>query len=165
MIDAQAVTLLEAILLLVSNIVGGGLALLAWRVSDVDVQEAQRWVPSSSDGVERARLRHNRRVVTEDARYGESRRLQAHLLIATIGVFWLLTPQPTNPAVIAWAVAIRAVAVSLSLLLIDKTLHHLVARYRFDKPDSAGHNPVYLWPALVLAWQDWRDRPRAGRAP
>jgi hypothetical protein len=163
MLDRQAVTFVEAVVLLLSNGLGGALALLAWRVSDVDVQEAIHWEPPTEDQGEQARLRHNRRVVTEDARLGEAARLLCHALIALIGLFWVLTPQPTNPSVIWWAIAIRAVALGLSVLLIGKTLHHLEARYRFDKPWLDGATWTNLAPALRLAWSDWRDRPRAGR--
>lgn len=155
-IDPQAITFLEAVVLLVSNGVGAALAGLAWRVSDVDVREAGRWEPAHADPAERARLKHNRCIITEDARYGEARRFWAHVLIGVVGLFWLFTPQPVNPQVIWWAVAIRAVVFALSLLLIDKTLHHLVARWRFDRPADSPHGPGAVRPALRLAWRDMR---------
>lgn len=154
-VDVQALALLEAVLLLVSNGLGGALALLAWHVSDVDVREAKAWWPPHADPVERIRVRHNRRVVTEDARYGEIRRFHGHCLIALIGLFWLLAPQPVNPAVVWWAVAVRGTTLALSLLLIDKTVHHLIARWRFDHPEATG-SLRNLRPALVLAWRDVR---------
>lgn len=156
MIEPQLLTLVEAVLLLASNLAGGALASLAWAVADVDVREARRWEPPSERAAERARLKHNRLVITEDARYGEARRLLSHGLIAVIGLFWLLTPQPVNPMVVWWAVAIRAVAVVLSLVLIDKTVHHLEARYRFDKPWMPEGRLRHFWPALKLAWRDMR---------
>lgn len=159
-IDVQLLTLLEAALLLATNVGGAALALLAWRVSDVDVREALAWMPSSPNPRERARLKHNRIVVTTDMRYGEIRRLQAHVLIGVVGLFWILTPQPTNPAVVWWAVAIRGVVVLLSLLLIDKSLHHLTARWRFDKPERGDGSLGCFWPALALAWRDVRAEAR-----
>lgn len=161
MSELQVITLLEAIVLLASNLAGGALAALAWCVSDVDVRESRRWTPPTPNPADRIRLHHNRRVVTEDIRYGEARRFLAHILIGLVGVFWLLTPQPVNPAVIGWAVAVRAVVLGLSLVLIDKTLHHLIARWRFDKPWSSASPRRSLWPALVLAWQDMRARNEA----
>jgi hypothetical protein len=163
MIDVQAVTLVEAGLLVASNLLGGSLALLAWRVSDVDVHEAATWKPTTHDDGDAARLRHNRRIVTEDARYGEARRLQCHVLIAVVGLFWILTPQPINPAVTGWAVVIRAVVILLSGLMIDKTVHHLIARWRFDHPASSPLWIVNVWPALRLAWRDWRAKLPAER--
>lgn len=160
----QDVTYVEAVVLLVSNGLGGLLALLAWRVADVDVREAIRWEPPVADGTDRARMRHNRRVVTEDARHGEAGRLVCHVLIACVGLFWIITPQPINPAIVEWAVTIRAVVVLLSLVLIEKTLAHLMARYRFDKPWAAGNAWTNLPAALRLAWADWRDR-RRGSGP
>jgi hypothetical protein len=154
MLDAQTLTLVEAVVLVLLNAAGGLLTALAWRVSDVDVREAVAWQPSADEPAEVFRRRHNRLVVTEDARYGESRRFAAHLLIAVIAVFWIVAPQPTNPDVIGWAVVIRFAAVLLSLTLIDKTLHHLIARWRFDRPAIARPHIVYLWPALTLAWRD-----------
>lgn len=154
-IDVQLVTLAEAMALLVTNVAGGLLALLAWHVSELDVREARRWAPPTTDPVERMRLRHNRGVVTDDARYGERGRFVAHIVVGVIGVFWLLTPQPLNPAVVWWAVAIRGVAVGLSFVLIDKSLHHLVARWRFDHPERGG-GLTSCWPALVAAWRELR---------
>ena len=141
-------------MLLVTNAFGALLAILAWRVSDVDVREALAWEPPADDGVERARLRHNRRIVTEDQRHGELGRLICHGLIATIGAFWILTPQPTNPAVEWWAVGIRAVAITLSCVMIEKTVHHLIARRRFDHPYLSSCYLRNFWPALQLAWAD-----------
>lgn len=155
-IDTQVVTLLEAVLLLLTNGVGVGLTLLAWHVSDVDVREALAWKPSHPDPAEVARLQHNRKVVTMDLRYGEIRRLQAHLIVGLVGLFWIWTPQPVNPAVVWWAVAVRAAVILLSLLLIDKTLAHLMARYRFDKPWLPQPSLTHVWPALRLAWTDLR---------
>lgn len=163
-IDVQTLTFVEAVLLIGSNLLGGGLALLAWRVSDVDVREAATWVSTTHDAAAAERLRHNRRIVTEDARYGEARRLQCHVLIAVVGLFWLLTPQPINPAVTGWAVAIRAVVIVLSGLMIDKTVHHLIARWRFDHPSSSPIWIVNFWPALRLAWRDWRAKVPAERS-
>ena len=160
-IDVQTLTLVEAGLLLVTNGVGVALTLLAWHVSDVDVREALAWTPSHPDPVERRRLKHNRKVVTMDLRYGEIRRLQAHLIVGLVGLFWLWTPQPVNPAVVWWAVAIRAAVILLSLLLIDKTIHHLIARWRFDRPSSTQASLRDLWPALALAWRDMRSRNEA----
>ncbi len=154
MIDAQLVTLAEASLLLVVNAGGLLLTALAWRVSEVDVREARTWEPTASSDAERARQRHNRTLITEDARYGEARRFQAHALIALVGLFWLLTPQPANPAVVWWAVAIRAAVIVLSALLIDKTMHHLIARWRFDRPHIPSNGVAYVWPSLKLAWRD-----------
>lgn len=161
MTDVQTITLIEAVVLLASNLGGGGLAALAWCVSDVDVREARRWKPPTADIKEQMRLHHNRIVVTEDMRYGEARRFLAHILIGIVGLFWLLTPQPVNPAVIWWAVAIRAVVLCLSLVLIDKTLHHLAARYRFDKPRTANSVFRYVVPSLRLAWIDMKARNEA----
>jgi hypothetical protein len=155
MVDSlQDITLLEAICLLFVNAVGILLTVLAQRVSDVDVREAHRWEPKAETPYERDRLRHNRLVVTEDARYGETLRVWAHALIAVIGLFWILTPQPVNPDVVHWAVAIRVIAIVLSLLLILKTLHHLVSRWRFDRPEAANARFAYVWPAIQLAWRD-----------
>lgn len=156
-IDIQELTLIEAAVLLATNVLGAALTALAWRVSDVDVSYARAWHPPTADPVEAIRLRHNRLVVTEDARHGEQGRFLTHLLIAVIGLFWLLTPQPTNPGVIWWAVAIRCVAILASLVLIEKTTHHLIARWRFDRPDSASGRISDLWPALALAWRDMRS--------
>jgi hypothetical protein len=160
MLDVQMVTLIEASLLLVTNLVGGALALLAWRVSDVDVREARAWKPPIADPVEYLRVVHNRRIVNEDQRFGEALRFISHGLIAVIGVFWLVAPQPTNPDVTWWAVLIRAGAVALSCVLIAKSLHHLTARWRFDRPGSSANVLVNLWPALWLAHRDvWAPDP------
>ena len=155
-VSVQALTLLEAVVLLLTNGLGAALAALAWRASVVDVRSAHAWEPATHDGVERTRLRHNRRVVTEDMRHAEARRLQCHGLIALIGIFWLLTPQPANPMVVWWAVAVRVVAICLSILLIEKTCHHLVARWRFNQPWASPSLWRNLWPAVRLAWQDMR---------
>jgi hypothetical protein len=157
-IDVQAVTLAEAVVLLMVNVLGALLTLLAWAVSDLDVREARNSAALGEGGADDIRVRHNRLVITEDGRHGENRRLLAHVMIAIIGVFWLLTPQPVNPGVVWWAVAIRAIAVTLSCLLIDKTLHHLIARYRFDRPWLNGNRWSLIWPALQLAWADMQDR-------
>lgn len=154
MVDTQMLTLIEAGLLLTTNIVGGAISALAWRVSDVDVRESKSWITVTDDPIEQARLRHNRRIITEDSRYGESRRLLAHGLIATVGIFWILTPQPSNPDVIWWAISVRATVVVLTLTLIDKTLHHLVARWRFDRPRSRASLLYAAGPAIRLAWMD-----------
>jgi hypothetical protein len=154
MIDVQVLTLIEAVVLLVTNGVGALLTRLAWRVSEVDVREARDWEPPDADPAERVRRRHNRLLVTEDARHGEVRRFQAHILVATVGVFWLLAPQPVNPDVVWWAVAIRAVVILLSLLLIDKTAAHMISRYRFDKPWLGKSAWRHIAPALRLAWRD-----------
>lgn len=158
-IDAQMTTLLEAVVLLLSNLLGGGLAALAWCVSDVDVREARRWEPPVERAHDRTRLRYNRQIITEDARFGEAGRLIAHVLLAVVGAFWLLTPQPTNPDVIWWAIAVRVTVVGLSVDLIVKTLHHLIARRRFDRPwSSSVSSGRMLWPSLMLAWADMRAR-------
>jgi hypothetical protein len=163
-IDVQALTLAEAVLLLLSNVVGGALALLAWRVSDVDVSEARAWKPTGLDGDGFELARYNRLIVTEDQRHSELGRLICHTLIALIGVFWLLTPQPVNPQVMWWAVAIRAVAVVLSGVLIEKTAHHLVARRRFDHPEIPASYCRSLWPALWRAHRDvWTREPLTRR--
>jgi hypothetical protein len=163
-IDVQALTLAEAVLLLLSNVVGGALALLAWRVSDVDVKEAHDWKADALDSDALTLARYNRLLVTEDARHGEARRFQSHILIGLVGVFWLLTPQPINPMVVWWAVAVRGVTVVLSGLLIDKTLAHLVARYRFDHPERSASYCRSLWPALWLAHRDvWTRLPSQRR--
>jgi hypothetical protein len=156
--DAQMATLLEAVVLLLSNLLGGGLAALAWCVSDVDVRESRRWAAPDADPAEVLRRRYNRLIVTEDARFGEVGRLIAHALLAVVGIFWLLTPQPTNPDVIWWAIAVRVTVVGLSVDLIVKTLHHLIARWRFDKPWSSGASVRMLGPSLRLAWQDMQAR-------
>lgn len=158
-IEPQLLTFVESVVLLISNLLGGALAALAWAVADVDVREAKRWVPPATDAQERARLRHNRTVVTDDARYGERGRFVTHGIIALFGVFWLLTPQPVNPLVVWWAVAIRASAIAVSFVLIDKSLHHLVARWRFDHPER-GAGLRSCWPALVLAWRDRKTEAR-----
>ena len=162
MIDAQAVTLAEALSLVTLNALGLALTFLAWRVSDLDVAEAHAWDPPVGAAATRLALRHNRLMVTTDARHGESRRLQLHVLLAVVGVFWILTPQPSNPAVMWWAVGIRAVVILISVLLIDKTAHHLVARYRFDRPWTSDSLLGHIRPALGLAWREmWRSfRPR-----
>jgi hypothetical protein len=157
-IDIQDVTLLEATLLLGVNVLGVLVTWLAWRVSDVDVREAATWEPPVTDPDKRRLLRHNRCVVTEDARHGELQRLRAHVLIALVGVFWILTPQPVNPDVVWWAVAIRCAVIALTLLLIDKTLHHLVARWRFDRPEESRTKLSHIEPALALAWRDTQAR-------
>lgn len=158
-ISVQAVTLIEAVLLLTVNGLGLVLTVLAWSVSNVDVREAKRWEPPAERAAERTRLRHNRGVVTEDARFGETCRFLVHMLIAFgQGLAWIVTPQPVNPDVVWWAVLIRASAIAISLILIAKTTHHLVARWRFDRPRSTANPIVAMWPALVLAWRDMRAR-------
>lgn len=156
--DPQVLTFAEATVLLASNVAGAGISALAWGASDTDVRVAQRWVPPGERSFERTRLRHNLCVVAEDARYGEAIRFWSHILIGIIGVFWLVTPQPTNPAVVWWAVLIRFVALVLACLLISKTIHHLIARWRFDRPGSSGNVVTTLWPAIRQGWRDWRDR-------
>jgi hypothetical protein len=153
-IDAQALTLAEALTLLTLNVVGLAVTFLAWRVSDLDVAEAYAWDLPIGDEATRLALRHNRLLVTKDARHGEWRRLQLHVLLGAVGVFWALTPQPVNPAVVWWAVGIRSVVILTSLLLIDKTAAHLVARYRFDKPGTSDSLLGNLRPALALAWRE-----------
>lgn len=152
----QDVTLVEAIVLLLFNIAGFLLTALAWRASVVDASEARAWISPHVDPRERIRHEHNRRVIADDLRHAELRRLWAHGLIALIGLFWLLTPQPVNPEVIWWAIGIRLCLIAVTLLLVEKTLHHLVARWRFDKPWTPRWKLAYLWPALVLAWRDAR---------
>lgn len=168
MINVQALTMAEAFALLVVNAVGLALTFLAWRVSDLDVAEAHAWDPPVGPEATRLALRHNRLMVTSDARHGEFRRLQLHVLLATVGVFWVLTPQPTNPSVMWWAVGIRSVVILISALLIDKTAHHLVARYRFDRPWTSDSLAKNLRPALGQAWREmcesYRPIPAGGRA-
>ena len=148
--------MLESVVLLAVNAVGLLLTGMAWRVSDQDVRVSSRWEPDTSDPEEYLRRRHNRRVITSDARYGEIRRLYAHAAIAVIALIWVLVPQPTNPHITWWAVAIRGSLVLVSLILIDKTIHHLIARYRFDRPDITTNRLPDLWPALAMAWRDMR---------
>lgn len=158
MVDIQDVTLLEAFLLLLTNGVGALLTFLAWRVSEIDAREARAWQPPGDLPGEPALLRHNRLVVADDLRHAEARRLQTHVLIAMVGIFWIVTPQPVNPSVIWWAVGIRLCTIGVSLLLIDKTLHHLIARWRFDRPwVPPGFRQI--GPAIRLAWQDIHAAP------
>lgn len=159
-ISAQALTLVEAVLLLAVNVVGVAVTLLAWHASEVDVREARAWTPKHPDAAERIRQKHNRLVVTTDARHGEVGRLLAHLFAAMLGVVWIVTPQPTNPDVVWWAVTARCCAIGFSVVLIDKTLNHLVSRYRFDKPWlTTNRSLACLRPALRLAWSDMRAPP------
>lgn len=164
-ISVQLLTLAESALLLVVNAAGVAVTLLAWHASEVDVREARAWKPPHPDAAERIRLKHNRLVVTTDARHGEVGRLLAHLFAAMLGVVWIVTPQPTNPDVVWWAVIARCCAIGFSVVLIDKTLAHLAARYRFDKPwlQRAG-TVTCLWPALRLAWSDMRAPPPEHRS-
>jgi hypothetical protein len=55
------------------------------------------------------------------------------------------------------------VVILLSVLMIDKTVHHLIARWRFDHPASSPLWIVNVWPALRLAWRDWRAKVPAER--
>lgn len=153
-LDVQAVTLIEAALLLAVNAAGALLTALAWRVSEVDVREARCWTPPPGEAGDRARRRHNRVLVAEDERFSEALRLVSHLLVATVGIFWLWTPQPVNPAVTWWAAGIRLVMIALSLVLIVKTAHHMAARWRFDRPEEPAFRASHVWPALRLAWRD-----------
>ena len=157
MVDVQLVTMVESVVLLGVNAFGVLITTMAWRVSTQDVRFAMSWEPVETDPVECIRRRHNRRIVTMDARYGERGRLHSHILIALVGMFWLLTPQPTNPHVTWWAVVIRGCLILVSMILVDKTIHHLIARWRFDRPDISQDRLSYLWPALVLAWHDMRN--------
>ena len=161
-IDVQTLTLIEAMTLLGVNAVGILLTSLAWRVSHLDVRVAVAYRPPPTMDAEAALAEaHNRRVVTEDARHGEVGRLLAHGCAAILGIVWLMTPQPTNPDVVWWAVCARVSAIGFSVILIEKTCRHLVARYRYDRPWlTRSRLAEHLWPALRLAWWDAEDGAR-----